>query len=127
MSGVPIRITDGLPLVAATIRANGQELLLENLLLDTGSGGTVLKADHLIRLGVVPLPTDRLRFLRGVGGDEAVIEKTIDALQVGSLAVEPFIVQMGAMDYGVPMDGIVGLDFLYRAHAIIDFGALQVR
>ncbi|MEP7293521.1 MAG: hypothetical protein ABI835_17175 [Chloroflexota bacterium] len=78
-------------------------------------------------LGIVPLPTDKLRFLHGIGGDEAVIEKTIDALQIGEFVAAPFIVQMGAMEYGIPMDGIIGLDFLLRAQATIDFKTLQIR
>lgn len=78
-------------------------------------------------LGIIPQPTDRIRFLHGVGGDEAVIEKTIDALQIGNFIAARFTVQMGAMEYGIPMDGIVGLDFLLRVQAIIDFKAMQIR
>ncbi len=121
-----IHIIDGLPFVAAIVYANGQSLQLDQLLLDTGSGGTVLKVDHLIRLGLVPLPTDRLRFLHGIGGDEAVIEKSIEALQVGELRVTPFTIQMGAMDYGISMDGIIGLDFLLQTQAVIHLRTLQI-
>lgn len=123
----PIRVIGGLPFVTVKIHANGQILQLEQVLLDTGSGGTVLKSDHLTALGIVPLPEDRLRFLHGVGGNEVVIEKSVDALQLGKFIAAPFTIQMGAMEYGIPMDGIIGLDFLLRAQAIIDFKALQVR
>ncbi len=113
--------------MAITIHVNGQQLQLEHVLLDTGSGGTVLKADYLMSLGVIPQPTDRIRFLHGIGGDEAVIEKVIDGLQIGDFSSVPFTVQMGAMDYGIPMDGIIGLDFLLRVQAIIDFKTLTIR
>ena len=123
----PIRIIGGLPFVAGIIHANGQLLQLEHLLLDTGSGGTVIKADHLVALGVIPLPTDPLRFLRGIGGDEAVIEKSIEELEVGELHASPFTIQMGALEYGFLMDGIIGLDFLLHTQAVIDFKALRIR
>ena len=123
---VPIRIIEGLPFVTAVIYANGQSLELERILLDSGSGGTILKTDHLVQLGIVPSPTDRIRFLRGIGGDEAVIEKTIDSLRVGALNAAPFTIQMGAMEYGIPMDGIIGLDFLLKTQAIINFKTLEL-
>jgi hypothetical protein len=31
------------------------------------------------------------------------------------------------MDYGFPADGILGLDFLVAAGALIDFGRLELR
>ncbi len=124
MTSVPIRLVGGLPFVTVTVHANEQMLQLDRVLLDTGSGGTVLKTDHLVKLAVTPEPTDKLRFLHGIGGDEAVIEKSISALQVGEFFAALFTIQMGAMDYGIAMDGILGLDFLIRAKAVIDFRAL---
>jgi hypothetical protein len=124
---VPIHIVGGLPYVAVTLRANEQMLTLQQVLIDTGSSGSVFKTDDLKKLGVRVLLTDRLHFLRGIGGEEAVVEKTIDALEVGSLVVAPFRIEMGAVDYGVPMDGILGLNFLLRAQAVIDLNALQLR
>lgn len=126
MINSPIRIMSGLPFVSVIVHANGQTLRLERVLLDTGSAGTVLKADHLITVGVIPLPTDRLRFVQGVGDDEVVIEKSIDGLQIGEFTAAPFTIQMGAVEYGIPMDGIVGLDFLIRANAILDFKSFHV-
>jgi hypothetical protein len=123
----PIRLIDGLAFVAVTLQVNGQVLLLEHVLLDTGSAGTVFKTDALELMGVFPLPGDSLRLLRGIGGDEAVIEKSIEALQVGTLNVTPFTIQIGAVDYGIAMDGILGLDFLLRAHALIDLNTMQLR
>jgi len=123
----PIRLIDGLAFVTVTLQANGQVLSLERVLLDTGSAGTVFKTDALELIGVFPLPTDPLRLLRGIGGDEAVIEKSIEALQVGALVIAPFTIQIGAVDYGIVMDGILGLDFLLRAHALIDLESMQLR
>ena len=123
----PIRLIDGLAFVAVTLQANGQVLSLEHVLLDTSSAGTVFKTDALELMGILPLPGDPLRLLRSIGGDEAVIEKSIGALQVGTLVVTPFTIQIDAVDYGIAMDGILGLDFLLRARAVIDLSAMQLR
>jgi hypothetical protein len=124
---VPIHVINGLPFVAVTLRVGGQILTLEHVLLDTGSHSTVFKTLDLEKLGIRLLLTDQLRFLRGIGGLEAVVEKTIDALEVGSLVVAPFTIEMGAVDYGFPLDGILGIDFLLRTQAVIDLHTLQLR
>jgi hypothetical protein len=124
---VPIQIVNGLPFVAVTLHAGGQILTLEHVLLDTGSHSTVFKTLDLEKLGIRLLLTDQLRYLRGIGGLEAVVEKTIDAVEVGSLVVAPFTVEMGAVNYGTSLDGILGLDFLLRTQAIIDLNQLQLR
>ena len=123
----PIRLIDGLAFVAVTLQVNKQVLSLEHVLLDTSSAGTVFKTDALELMGILPLPGDPLRLLRSIGGDEAVIEKSIGALQVGTLVVTPFTIQIDAVDYGIAMDGILGLDFLLRARAVIDLSAMQLR
>ena len=46
--------------------------------------------------------------------------KVIDSLKIGNLEVNDFTIEIGAMDYGLELDGIVGLDFLKEVGAIID-------
>jgi hypothetical protein len=122
-----IRIEQGLPFVSVTVTHNGQVLPLDHVLLDTGSAATVFGSDQLGRIGLRPEPEDSIRFMRGVGGREAVIEKQIDNITVGELTAARFVIQMGALDYGLPMDGILGLDFLRQVGAIVDLKQLQVR
>jgi hypothetical protein len=43
------------------------------------------------------------------------------------MEVPDFEIEVGAMDYGFPADGILGLDFLLRAGALIDLRQLEVR
>jgi hypothetical protein len=67
-----------------------------------------------------------VRRILGVGGAEFVYTKKVDKLHVGDLIVEDFTIELGAMDYGFEMDGILGLDFLRSVRAIIDLGALTL-
>jgi len=51
----------------------------------------------------------------------------VDELKAGSLKVAGFEVEIGAMNYGFDMDGIIGLDFLMKVGALIDLGRMELR
>jgi len=117
---------DGLPFVSVELTANGQQIQIPNVLIDTGAAASIFRTDDLLTIGIVPSPTDQIRFMSGVGGREAVIEKQIENLTVGNLSVSPFTIQLGAMDYGLAINGIVGMDFLFTTGATINFRTLTV-
>lgn len=122
-----IRLAHKLIFVEATVIANGLSVVLQNVMIDTGSGGTLFNTDQMSVLGISQELSDRLVFLRGIGGREAVIQKTVEEVRVGDLTVASMRIQMGALDYGFPLDGIIGLDFLTATKAIIDFSSLEIR
>ena len=88
--------------------------------------GSVFSADALEPLGFEPAETDIIRQIRGVGGSEFVYSKRVEALAVGEMAVQDFEIQVGAMYYGFPINGIVGVDFLLATQAIVDLQRLVV-
>ncbi|MBI1278496.1 MAG: hypothetical protein GC179_10250 [Anaerolineaceae bacterium] len=123
-----ITFNDDLPFVSVVVHGrNGKTLILDRVLLDTGSGGCAFKTDDMEKIDIVPDDDDTPRTMTGVGGEEYVLEKQINALQIGDMIVSPMTIQMGALDYGFEMDGIVGSDFLREAKAIIDFSSLEIR
>lgn len=125
--GVNLRLEGRLPFLEVTLRFSGQQLQLNRVLLDTGSAGSVFAADVVDALGIAPESTDRIRRILGVGGSEFVYSKRIEELALGAMKVTNFEVQIGAMRYGFPLDGIIGMDFLLSTQAIIDLAALEVR
>ena len=122
-----LRLDGRLPFVAATLGFGGRRLTFERVLLDTGSAGSVFAADAVRGLGIEPAGEDVLRRIRGVGGAEFVYSKRVESLAVGRLSVDDFEVQIGAMEYGFPLDGLVGMDFLLAIRAVIDLGSLEIR
>lgn len=122
-----IVIRDGLPFVSVTIRREEKILTLENVLLDTGSAGTIFPADKLRASGFAPRDTALIRRITGVGGDEFVVETTVDSVTVGQLQVANFIIEAGAMDYRFAIDGILGFDFLQQTGAVIDLAKMEMR
>ncbi len=122
-----IRLEHGVPLVSLSITIEGQAVDLERVLLDTGSRGTLVSTDRLLEVGIRPDASDRIVSIRGVGGVEYVLQKRASVVRLGELAVYDTPVQVGAMDYGLDLDGIVGTDVLHATRAVIDMGALELR
>lgn len=121
-----ILIRDGLPFVSAKIIHQGREVTLDSMILDTGSAGTLISVDRVAGLGIRPEPDDQLHQIRGIGGFEVVVPKRVDKLIVGTLEADSFEAEVGSTDYGFEVDGILGIDFLLKTHAIIDLGRLEL-
>jgi hypothetical protein len=111
---------EGLPYVTVTLQYRGQPLDLANVLLDTGSAGTLFAADQVLTVGLQYEANDPVQRIRGVGGVEFVFIKRLDRLSVGELQVNDFDIEVGAMDYDFAIDGIIGTDFLLQVGAVID-------
>ena len=57
----------------------GIEFKIDNVLIDTGSSATIFALDYIRKFGIDSEPEDKIRKIVGVGGNEYVIEKRIDA------------------------------------------------
>ena len=95
--------------------------------MDTGSAGTIFSIDKLLDIGLEYAADDAVHRIHGVGGTEFVFSKTVERLAVGNIYVDDFDIEVGAMNYGFVMDGIIGVDFLLRVGAIVDLAAMEVR
>ena len=121
-----IRIEDRLPFVTVTLAQGDRAIVLEHVLLDTGSAGTMFSVDELATLGIVPEPNDALRRVVGVGGSEFVLAKKIERLALGDIELREFPIQVGAMDYGFQIQGLLGTDFFMQAGVVLDLARLKV-
>jgi hypothetical protein len=121
-----IRLQEGLPFVPAVVGFHGQSLILNNVLLDTGSAGSIFSADRPAKIDLSYAPEDELLRIRGVGGVEFVFTKFVDHLAIGELQVNNFKIEVGAVDYGFSIDGILGMDFLIAVGAIIDLDQMKI-
>jgi hypothetical protein len=121
-----LRLENGLPYCEAVIHYRGQQVRLVSVLVDTGSRGSVFSADQLLNVGLSAEPGDPMHRIRGVGGVEFVYGRTIDRLEVAPLVVSHFQIEVGALDYGFALDGIIGTDFLLQTQAVIDFDRLEI-
>ena len=61
-----------------------------------------------------------------MGGTEVVFTRRLDSLQVGEHKLTNFEIEVGGMDYGFAMHGILGMDFLTRTGAIINLHEMTI-
>lgn len=116
----------GLPFCKIKIEYKGKSITLDNILLDTGSGGTIFKMDEVDKIGITIEKEDTIETISGVGGIEFVYKKEIDKIKFGNLEIKNFNIEVGVMDYGFEINGIIGIDFLEHIGAIIDLNKMLV-
>ena len=121
-----LELEENLPFVAIRVGYRGAEAVIGKVLIDTGSAGTLLSVDAVASIGLFPLPEDSLHTIRGIGGSEVVFSRRVDYLAVGDRALNGFEVEIGGMDYGFEINGILGMDFLTRAGAVLDLSSLTI-
>jgi len=115
-----------LPFVSVLLDHQGGTVELKPVLIDTGSASTVLSADVVEAVGITPQPDDVINKLRGIGGTEVVYMRVVDRLSLGEASVSNFEVEIGGMDYGFEIQGILGMDFLRQTEAVINLKDLTV-
>ena len=83
--------------------------------------------DKVEEIGVVIEEDDTIETIEGVGGIEFVYKKNMDKLVIGDIKVENFKVEIGVMDYGFDINGIIGMDFLKEINAVIDLDKMEIQ
>jgi predicted aspartyl protease len=121
-----LKLKYSLPFVIVTLTYRQAEIEVSQVLVDTGSARTMFSADVVAQIGLIPEPEDTLLTVRGVGGAEVVFTRVVDRVQIGQRAVEQFEVEIGGMDYGFEINGILGMDFLTHTGAIINLHRLRL-
>lgn len=117
---LPLIARDDLPSVTLRLEYGSSSVLLPNVLIDTGSGSTVFKADIVAEIGVVPEANDRLRNMWGIGGSEAVFRRAISRIEFGPVSLQNWTIDVARMNYGFDIGGIIGMDVLKELGVKID-------
>ena|SRR5699024_236502 len=121
-----LKIEDGLLLTDIELTYRGNSLSLDHVLVDTGSSGTIVSTDLAESIGIIAEEDDMIYRITGVGGSEFVFTKKIDSIKIADAEIRDFILEVGAMNYGFDLDGIIGLDFLQKIKAIINLDKLTI-
>lgn len=108
-----------LPFICITAAYQGKVTDIPDVLIDTGSVTSILAADILETIGVFPEDADMPRIIRGIGGTELVFPRRMDYLKIGDFRLPGFEVEIGGMDYGFEINGILGTDLLIKTEAMI--------
>lgn len=71
----------GLPFCDIQIEHNNKKLIIDNILIDTGSGGTILKMDKVDEIDISIDENDTIETISGIGGEKFVYLKKIEQLR----------------------------------------------
>lgn len=82
--------------------------------------------DKVDEIGITIEREDTIETISGVGGVEFVYKKNIDKIIFGNVHVKNFNIEIGVMDYGFEINGIIGIDFMKHIGAIIDLDKMVV-
>lgn len=121
-----LTIEDGLLLTDLKLIFRGKSLSLNRVLVDTGSGGTIISTDLAQSIDLIPEVDDTIYRISGVGGSEFVFSKRVDTIKIGEAEATDFPLEIGAMNYDFDLDGIVGLDLLKEMKANINLEKLTI-
>ncbi|WP_299515301.1 retropepsin-like aspartic protease [uncultured Rummeliibacillus sp.] len=119
-------IEDGLLLTDLKVIFRGKSLSLNRVLVDTGSGGTIISTDLAQSIDLIPEVDDTIYRISVVGGSEFVFSKMVDTIKIGEAEATDFPLEIGAMNYDFDLDGIVGLDLLKEMKANINLEKLTI-
>lgn len=123
---VKLDLKYGLPFCDVNLCHNGKFISIKNVLLDTGSGGSVFKMDVVEDIGITIEDDDVIESISGVGGTEFVYKKDIESIALGMLKLDNFKIEVGVMDYGFEINGILGMDFMRAVGATINLNKMEV-
>ncbi len=127
MDVVKLEIRHGLPFVSATVTHNSNSIDFHGVVVDTGSVGSIFSIDRLAHINLTYALDDQVRRVQGVAGAEFVVSKRVEQVSVEAMAANHLEIQMGSVDYGFEIDGILGMDWLRAVGAVIDLDALELR
>ena len=122
-----IHVRRNLPFVTVTLSNGGRTVVIPDVLLDTGSAGCVFKEEDVRQVGLLFDEATSFRTFRGIGGTERLWIQQVARIAVESLEVRNIKVGISVEDYGYGIRGILGMDFLLPARAVIDLDAMELR
>lgn len=122
---VKLDLKYGLPFCDVNLSYEGKFISIKNVLLDTGSGGSVFKMDVVEAIGITIEDDDVIEAISGIGGTEFVYKKDIDSIELGMLRLDNFKIEVGVMDYCFEINGILGMDFMKAVGEVINLNKME--
>ncbi|MDN4493462.1 retroviral-like aspartic protease family protein [Ureibacillus aquaedulcis] len=120
-------IDGGLLLTDMEIQYKERNIHLTRVLIDTGSSCSIISSEIAESIGIFPEADDPIYRVCGVGGSEIVYAKVLDSITIGHIKTEQIQIEIGSMNYGFDLDGIIGLNLLKRLKASINIEKLVIQ
>ena len=98
-----------------------KEVLVEDIIVDTGAFHTIISPLFLEELDTEVALDDEIVNAYGLGGGKcSSLRKRIDRISIGEISIENIRIDFGEIDPHDRVNGLLGLDLLKASKAIID-------
>jgi hypothetical protein len=125
---IGLRIENGLPLVSFSCTYQEKTIEMRNVLFDTGCVSTIFDTDLLTNIGLyLDMINGTAKRMYGVGGaSELCYEQVVEGLQIGTIILPSFNLQLGMTMEPYGFDGILGIDFMTVVGLKVDFKKMNI-
>ncbi len=123
-----LRLEHGLPLVSFSCTYQEKTIEMSNVLFDTGCASTIFDTDLLAKIGLyLDIINGTAKRMYGVGGaSELCYEQIVESLQIESIILPSFKLQLGMTREPYGFDGILGIDFMTAVGLKVDFKTMNI-
>lgn len=88
--------------------------------IDTGAAQSIVSTDDLEELSIQFEPEDQIVTCYGIGGRQYAVTKLVDGVTFGPFMLGKRNIDLGPVDLGGKISGLLGLDLLMEVGAVID-------
>lgn len=122
-----IEYRDGLIFTSIKISYKDNSKIINNVIIDTGAAISIISSDVVDDIGLYAEPGDRIMEYFGACGitHNAFIKK-INEIKLGSQSLKDMELGFGIIDTRREISGLIGLDVLMKAGAVIDLKNLNI-
>lgn len=117
------KMIKGLPVASVALSFQSNNMLLDNVLIDTGCAITIFDTDEVEPIGLTIHPTSgKAVYMYGVGGrSEVCFQQKLHSIIIGGVPLDNFTVQLGLTKIPFGFNALIGSDFFSAAKLQIDF------
>lgn len=112
---------NGLLYANLLLHHDGKEVVVEDVIIDTGAFHTIISPVFLEKLDTEVEIDDEIVNAYGLGGSRSSsLRKRIDKINFGEITLENIRIDFGEIDPHDRVNGLLGLDLLKASKVIID-------
>ncbi len=122
---VKIQLKKGLLYTSIELMHEGKSITVNDVIIDTGAFHTIISPHFLEELQAEFTDDDMLIEAYGYGGASSyAVRKRIDAISCDDITLSDFKVDFGQIDPDEKVNGLLGLDFFWKAGIVLDIDDL---
>lgn len=116
-----LQLKDGLLYTSIVLKHEDKHIVVDDVIIDTGSFHTIIVPEYLEKMGVAFSDEDELVKASGYGGSVSYsVRKKIDSIECEDIKINDIKIDFGVIDPNERVNGLIGLDFLRKAGVILD-------